>query len=192
MPWFFHLASCVVIYLVLRHSFFKIYDGIRLYPWEIPVTIYTPFVLGALPLGPAVYSWWRSRQRRSWVLQQRTLNDLRRLSWQKFEVLVGAAFEQLGYVAQEVGGGGADGGMDLILSKNNKKVLVQCKHWKTGVGAPVVREMFGLMVAEKMDAVMIVTSGKFTKDAQAFAKGKTIVLIDGEALLKLIKNVQIT
>jgi restriction system protein len=101
--------------------------------------------------------------------------------------LVGAAFSHLGYAVQETGGGGADGGMDLILVKNKKTILVQCKHWKsTAVGVPVVREMYGLMVSEEMDIVMVVTSGSFTKDARFFAIGKPIVLVDGPRLAEML------
>ncbi len=52
------------------------------------------------------------------------LNDM---SWQEFEMLVGEAFRRRGYTVSESGGGGADGGVDLVLRKGNEKSLVQCK-----------------------------------------------------------------
>lgn len=58
--------------------------------------------------------------------------------------------------------------------------------------APVIREMFGLMTAENADEAFIVTSGKFTRDAQDFAAGKPIHLIDGSQLLALVQSVQIS
>lgn len=42
------------------------------------------------------------------------LNDM---SWQEFELLVGEAFRRKGYAVAENGGGGADGGVDLVLKK---------------------------------------------------------------------------
>jgi restriction system protein len=50
--------------------------------------------------------------------------------------------------------------------------------------------MFGLMTAEHADETIIVTSGKFTRDAQDFATGKPIRLIDGSQLLALVQSVQ--
>jgi restriction system protein len=50
--------------------------------------------------------------------------------------------------------------------------------------------MFGLMTAEHADETIIVTSGKFTRDAQDFAAGKPIRLIDGSQLLALVQSVQ--
>ena len=88
-------------------------------------------------------------------------------------------------------GRGADGGVDLTLRKDDRTSLVQCKQWKVfSVGAPVIREMFGLMTAEKADEAVIVTSGTFTRDAQSFAQGKPIRLVDGPQLLALVQSVQ--
>jgi len=88
-------------------------------------------------------------------------------------------------------GQGADGGVDLVLRKAGRTSLVQCKQWKTvSVGAPVIREMFGLMVAENANETIIVTSGNFTRDAQSFAEGKPIRLVDGPQLLALVRSVQ--
>jgi restriction system protein len=50
--------------------------------------------------------------------------------------------------------------------------------------------MFGIMTAEGADEAIIVTSGRFTDEAQAFATGKPIQLLDGPALLELVKSVQ--
>jgi len=58
------------------------------------------------------------------------------------------------------------------------------------VGAPVIREMFGIMTAEQADEAVIVTAGKFTSEAENFAHGKSIQLVDGLRLLELVKQVQ--
>jgi restriction system protein len=58
----------------------------------------------------------------------------------QFERLVGEAFRRQGYAVEETGLGGADGGIDLILRKDSRRTLVQCKHWKRQqVGVSVVR-----------------------------------------------------
>lgn len=183
--------SGLAAYLILEHSFFRVLPGDRMSALEFYATMYIPLGVGASAIVPAVISAFLQWRRYRWVRSQSSLNSLRYLSWQKFEVLVGAAFERLGYAVQETGGGGADGGIDLILTKKGRRVLVQCKHWKqTSVGAPIVREMYGLMVAEKMDMVMVVTSGLFTKEARLFSEGKPIVLVDGPRLVKMLNDVK--
>lgn len=109
------------------------------------------------------------------------------MSWQAFEMLVGEAYRLQGYAVQETGGGGADGGIDLVLAKDGEKFLVQCKHWKAyRVGVSVVRELYGLMFAKGALGGFVVTSGRFTQEAKDFAAGRNIRLVDGEALFALI------
>lgn len=109
------------------------------------------------------------------------------MSWREFELLIGEAFRQRGYRVEERGGSGADGGIDLMLTRDGQKTLVQCKHWKAyRVGVPVVRELYGVMTAERASAGMVVTSGRFTPEAEAFAAGVSIELVNGQALNALL------
>ena len=109
------------------------------------------------------------------------------LTWKEFESLLGEAFRRQGYSVRELGGDGPDGGVDLEIRKNGDRHLVQCKHWKVRqVGVKVVREMFGVMTAEKADSVYVITSGGFTRDAVSFARGKPIRLVDGNQLKAMI------
>lgn len=122
---------------------------------------------------------------------QRDLESLRALSWQQFERLVGEAYRRQGYAVEESMTGGSDGGIDLILRKGGQTILVQCKRWKTqSVGAPIIREQFGLLTHHNADKTIVVTSGRFTRAAMAFAQGKPIELVDGPALLTLVQAVQ--
>jgi len=52
------------------------------------------------------------------------------MTWHQFERLVGEAFRLQGYTVTETGGGGADGGVDLALTRGGEKFLVQCKQWR--------------------------------------------------------------
>lgn len=128
------------------------------------------------------------KARRRHLLATRSgIDSLRALSWKDFELLVGEALRRDGYTVQETGGGGADGGIDLIARRAHETILVQCKRWKTwSVGVRVVREMFGVMTSEKATGVMIVTIGEFTRSARNFAEGKPVRLVDGQALVALV------
>lgn len=114
---------------------------------------------------------------------------LQDMSWQQFELLVGEGFRRRGYVVNEVGGGGADGGVDLVLAQAGEKTFVQCKQWKAfKVGVSTVRELYGVMAAHGAAGGFVVTSGRFTQEASAFANGRNIQLIDGPALLNLLRE----
>jgi restriction system protein len=122
---------------------------------------------------------------------QRSLESLRSLPWQEFESLVAEAFRRKGFSVEKSLVGGADGGVDLALHKDGETTLVQCKQWRTqSVGVPTIREQYGLLMHEQAQRVMVVTSGTFTPEARAFAKGKPMELIDGPQLFELVRGVQ--
>lgn len=125
------------------------------------------------------------------VDRQTSLESLRTVSWKDFEFLVAEAYRRQGYNVDFSFGKGADGGVDLVLDKAGRTSLVQCKQWKVfSVGVSVIREMFGIMTHEQADEAIIVTTGKFTREAESCAHGKAIQLVDGSRLLELIKQVQ--
>ena len=121
---------------------------------------------------------------------QKSLEDLRAMSWQQFEHLVADAYRRQGYSSFDNGGVG-DGGVDVILKKEGVRVAVQCKQWKKWtVGEPMVREFLGAIVSGGFDRGIYVTVGVYTAGAKTFAEKNRIELVDGEKLLSLVKEVQ--
>jgi restriction system protein len=116
------------------------------------------------------------------------ITEVSALSWQDFEALVGEGFRHRGFVVTERGGTGPDGGVDLLLARGRERFLVQCKQWRVQqVGVAVVRELYGVMAAERVAGGYVVTSGTFTKDAREFASGRNIELMNGKALDGLLR-----
>jgi restriction system protein len=117
--------------------------------------------------------------------------EVSRMTWHQFELLIGEAFRSQGYSVAELGGSGPDGGVDLVLTKDGVRYLVQCKQWRAfKVGVSVVRELFGVMAAQRAAGGYLVTSGRLTEEAKAFAVGKNITLIDGDRLGKFLRSGQ--
>lgn len=124
------------------------------------------------------------------VAGSRSHKSLEAMSWREFEMLVGEAFRARGFRVRETPPG-ADGGVDLVLDRDGDRFLVQCKQWKAQtVGVSVVRELYGVMAAQGAKGGYVVTSGRFTAEAAAFARGKPIELMDGPALHELIRDVE--
>jgi restriction system protein len=118
-----------------------------------------------------------------------TANALNGMDWREFEMLVGESFRRRGYAVTETGGS-ADGGVDLVLSRDGETYLVQCKQWRAlKVGVTIVRELYGVMAARGAAGSFVVTSGTFTQEAREFAAGRNIELIDGHRLFAMIKGV---
>ncbi len=113
------------------------------------------------------------------------------LTWQEFESLVAEGFRQRGFKVTEKGGAAPDGGVDLILARGNERFLVQCKQWRAQqVPVTIVRELYGVMAAHQAAGGYVVTSGRFTQDAMAFAQGRNIELIDGRTLPQLLRKAE--
>jgi restriction system protein len=151
-------------------------------------------VLAALALYlAAVYSWTalllRTRRFRLLELHQ-TMRDIQAMSWREFEDLVAANYAARGYAVEPLGGEGPDGGVDLIVRKDNLMWLVQCKHYRDQwVGERPLRELLGVVTARGAAGGVLVACGVFDEHALAFAKGNTkLELIGGEQLRELVAD----
>jgi len=156
------------------------------------------YLLPVLCLAGAAVSAWRRSVRTKLMAdvgQSKSSDALDGMTWQQFEMLVAEGFRMQGYRVAETGGGGPDGGVDLVLSKpgdeGGEKFLVQCKQWRAfKVGVSVARELYGVMVAKGATGGFVVTSGRFTAEAVEFAEGRNITLMDGPKLHAMIRRVQ--
>jgi len=201
MPWWVGVALAAVIYLVLHSvatsplptvsSLTQVSSVMVGSVWR-GLAYAGQYLLPFICLLGALLSFLRRRKRQGLhegVRRSNSADALERMSWREFEMLVGEGFRQRGYAVQESGGGGADGGVDLVLRKDGETFLVQCKQWKTlKVNVSVVRELFGVMAARGAAGGFVVTSGQFTSEAEAFAQGRNIRLFNGAALLQLIRS----
>jgi len=101
----------------------------------------------------------------------------------QFELLVGEIFRREGYAVELSAAAAQDDNIDLTLRRDSETILVQCKHWKVArVTEREVREFHGAMMANGAPRGIFVTAGNFTREAQEFAAGKQIDLMDRTAL----------
>jgi restriction system protein len=193
LPWWINVILAFVVYLSCKY-------------WIPSITFQNPFIKALATAMPsfapvvavlfiflAAVSASNALRKDNLLDRQRDIGTLRTISWQEFEELVGEAYRRKGYAITESGGGGADGGIDLILRKGGENLLVQCKHWKMDkVGVKVVRELYGVVTAERATGGVVISSGSFTQEAKDFARGKPLKLLDGSELLRFIEDVQKT
>ena len=147
------------------------------------------FILPGVFLIGSAASAFQHIQRRDLFKKANVVNAraaVNNMSWREFEMLVGEYFRKQGFAVTETPSG-QDGGIDLVLKKDDQKILVQCKHWKISkIGVKTARELYGILVDSNADEVNIVCSGEFTKEAETFVRNKPIHLINGDELMKLI------
>ncbi|NUZ09048.1 restriction endonuclease [Piscinibacter koreensis] len=201
LPWWACLGLAVLSYLVL-HALATPMSATSVQPgqigalatqalwngWAYAGQIVVPM---ACVFGAVLSALRRAKRGRlvSEVAQSTAPDALHAMSWQEFEMLVGEAFRLQGYEVAETGGGGADGGVDLVLRREREKFLVQCKQWRARkVSVQVVRELYVMIAAQGAAGGYVVTAGEFTQEASAFASGRNVKLLDGMALFGLIQQ----
>ena len=80
----------------------------------------------------------------------------------------------------------SDGGVDLIMYKENKKIIVQCKHYSSPVGVSVARELNGLKDDFKADELILIASSGVTKSCREFTRNKPYFqILDLEDIIRM-------
>jgi restriction system protein len=191
LPWWASLVVAGLVYIGIRWLL-PAFGSSNQFLRPLAASLQSSAVWFAFPfLVTAVLAAAGSYYRRRLLEGQSGLETLRALSWQDFERLVGEAYRRRGYTVEEIGGSAPDGGVDLTLYAGGRKTVVQCKRWRTTqIGVSLIRELYGVMVAEKAERGIFVTTGTFTPDAMTFARSKPLELVDGRALAKLVEGVQ--
>jgi restriction system protein len=191
LPWWASLVAAVVVFVVLKYVVPAFASGNHfLGVLAAGLKRAAPYIaILLLAIAPAAYL--RRLFRRRLLGDQTDLESLCAMNWPQFELLVGDGFQRLGYSVEEKGGAAQYDGIDLVLRKDGATTLVQCKQWRAKqVDVSSVRELYGVMIAERASGALLITTGRFTLDTVAFASGKPIGLIDGNALLELVQSVQ--
>ena len=141
----------------------------------------------ALPfLAIAGYAGWLQLRAPSVGNIDEILARVRGMPWENFSAIAAEAFRRDGYAVTEV----FTGAVDLKLEKSGRVTLVNCKRWKvaqTGIGP--LRELQEAKNAMDASYCMYVTAGDFTANARAYATDKSIRLLHGAPLAKLIARV---
>jgi restriction system protein len=109
----------------------------------------------------------------------------------EFQDLIAALLRSMGYYTPFVAPKGKDGGIDIVayqdpLGIKIPRLKVQVKHYpQNPIGPEPIRSLKGLINDEDMG--LFVTSGRFTPEAQRFAREANvhIKLVDGEEFISL-------
>ncbi len=129
---------------------------------------------------------WREAER----ARRRKLSDhWMSLSGPEFERELGTLYRHLGYRVESTPSSG-DGGIDLVLRKNGKTTVVQCKSHQAPVGPAIARELLGSLVASGADDAILACTGGFTQGVRKFVRGKPITLISAIELAALGESVE--
>lgn len=114
------------------------------------------------------------------------MRSIESMSGKEFEEYLKILFINMGFkiIAYSKG---VDQGGDLIVSKNNKNIVIQAKRHKEKVSNGSVQEVAAAIGYYKCANGIVVTNSSFTESAKRLADANNIELIDGSDLKKLIR-----
>jgi superfamily II DNA or RNA helicase len=109
-----------------------------------------------------------------------------------FEKLVADLYRAQGFHVDHRGGRG-DGGIDVLAERTSasglERIAIQCKHMTSPIGPEILRAHWGVVSNDQsITGGHLVTSSVFSRDAQSFANGKRLLLINGQRLKELLRE----
>lgn len=146
---------------------------------------------GVVVVGLVLTIWaWRLRSRKART-RIRTLGDLLSLTPPEFEGAVAGVLARSSYRKVKVVGKAADLGVDIAcFDRRGRPVVVQCKRHAPGiaVGSGEVQRFLGSITHAGADRGILVTTSRFSAPAISMAEQHGIELIDGAALVELVRR----
>ncbi|WP_128000861.1 restriction endonuclease [Piscinibacter defluvii] len=131
--------------------------------------------VAAAGLGLAAAALWQWR-RRSAPRGPSAVSRSRR----EFEGRLAEAFQSQGY---QIVPGGTGGPVDLVLRRDRGTFLVHSRQWQADkVGIEALRDLQAEIRSRAAAGGFVVCQGRFSREAQRFAAGSPLRLIDGAAL----------
>lgn len=119
--------------------------------------------------------------------------QLNSLSGVDFEHLCATLISGMGFQV-EVTKASGDGGIDIIANSSTPlykgRYIIQCKRYAGTVGEPILRDLYGVVMSERANKGILMTTGTFTRSAIAFAEGKPLELIDISGIQSLIAQTE--
>lgn len=124
LPWWFSIILACIAYVGLRHWLPIIeLSSPALQGMARGLSSSASFIAGIF-MFTAALSAFHSWRKGELLNRQTSVKSIQNLPWKDFEFLVSEAYRRKGFAVSENRGGGADGGVDLVLVKNGQKTLV--------------------------------------------------------------------
>lgn len=126
--------------------------------------------------------------------QEEVLSNLRQIDEYDFEEFIAKLWNLYGWET-EVTSGSNDRGIDVIAEKHSpfeQKHLIQVKRWgsKNKVGGPEIQQYSSLLRrGDGIDAVVVVTTSSFSRQAKELAGELNVKLVDGFDLYEVLSEV---
>jgi restriction system protein len=185
----------------------------QIYPWEgntwiLDLLPHSPkialeglnaYIFAHIPISPdtVLQGLWDAEEiiRAKYIGLPKTQSDkisvLLELSSRNFENLTERLYNSMEYqtwLTQPTRDGGRDIIAKIKVGARQEFLLVECKRYADTIDVGKVRGLYGVVSSEKANRGVLVTSGRFSLDAQKFADDNSIQLIDGDQFVLLLNE----
>lgn len=107
----------------------------------------------------------------------------------EFETLCADLYECLGYAARLTPATN-DGGYDILLTKNGRKTIVECKCYSVGhnIGRPTIQKLVGANSIVNAEKMLFITTSDFSAGAVEYAREVGMELVNGARLMDMLEQ----
>jgi restriction system protein len=124
-------------------------------------------------------SWWIRTKVEFW----------KSLSGRRFEQELASIYSKQGYKTS-LTPATDDRGIDIVLQKDTKYIIVQCKAHKKLIGPAIARELYGTLISTGAHEAHLASTPGFSKGTIDFIKGKPIKLVGLETIIHMQKSIE--
>jgi restriction system protein len=128
------------------------------------------------------------------ALSTSVADQLHAIDWFQFEAVAARILEADGWAVKKSGGANPDGGADMLATRNGRKAVVQCKHWRrVEVQPKIIRELLGTKTSAQFtaDEAILFTLSDCTEAALACARENNVTVYNSGAIKTAIERLGI-
>lgn len=123
----------------------------------------------------------KERQR----IRKSGIEEIDKMTGIQFEEFLRLLFMDFGYDVKRTPKSG-DYGADLVLEKNQKRIVVQAKRYKSTVGIKAVQEVSSARLHYKAHETWVITNSTYTAAAKKLAESNKVRLIARDQLISIL------
>jgi restriction system protein len=160
----------------------------------LPVSVRAGGALAGFPfIVIAAMAAWRQRQLPSAARIEQVRLAIGAMAWPAFSALLEQAFARDGYRVARAAGSGKTAGVDFVLERQGRRMLVSARRWKSAqTGIETLRALQAAREAAEEDLVndaLVIGLGDLTDTARAFAAEHRIAVWQAAEVAQALRGV---
>jgi restriction system protein len=161
--------------------------GIGILTWYFTRSLQLGITLGLIGVGIAIILLFYRKFKFNEKVRKSKIKDIDTMTGTHFEYFLKLIFTEQDYKVQTTKVTG-DFGADLVMTKGDKRIVVQAKRYNSRVGIKAIQEVVSSIAHYKANEGWVVTNNEFTDAALQLAKSNRIRLIERNELIQMLSS----